>query len=94
MQKGEMYGLNMQVTSFRKLLILEGWGGSVTKQQCLKINVSLAYQNESTILIMGLFLGLSLTSRRRGGRGSVVSPTMRNVIPSYFHTKIEEKLNL
>lgn len=88
-----MYGLNMQVTSFRKLLILEGWGGSVTKQQCLKINVSLAYQNESTILIMGLFLGLSLTSRRRGG-GSVVSPTMRNVIPSYFHTKIEEKLNL
>ena len=88
-----MYGLNMQVTSFRKLLILEGWGGSVTKQQCLKINVSLAYQNESTILFMGLFLGLSLTSRRRGG-GSVVSPTMRNVIPSYFHTKIEEKLNL
>lgn len=64
-----MYGLNMQVTSFRKLLILEGWGGSVTKQQCLKINVSLAYQNESTILIMGLFLGLSLTSRRRGGWG-------------------------
>ena len=50
-----MYGLNMQVTSFRKLLILEGWGGSVTKQQCLKINVSLAYQNESTILFMGLF---------------------------------------
>lgn len=94
MQKGEMYGLNMQVTSFRKLLILEGWGGSVTKQQCLKINVSLAYQNESTILIMGLFLGLSLTSRRRGGGRSVVSPTMRNVIPSYFHTKIEEKLNL
>lgn len=94
MQKGEMYGLNMQVTSFRKLLILEGWGDSVTKQQCLKINVSLAYQNESTILFMGLFLGLSLTSRRRGGRGSVVSPTMRNVIPSYFHTKIEEKLNL
>lgn len=93
MQKGEMYGLNMQVTSFRKLLILEGWGGSVTKQQCLKINVSLAYQNESTILFMGLFLGLSLTSRRRGG-GSVVSHTMRNVIPSYFHTKIEEKLNL
>lgn len=93
MQKVEMYGLNMQVTSFRKLLILEGWGGSVTKQQCLKINVSLAYQNESTILFMGLFLGLSLTSRRRGG-GSVVSPTMRNVIPSYFHTKIEEKLNL
>ena len=88
-----MYGLNMQVTSFRKLLILEGWGGSVTKQQCLKINVSLAYQNESTILFMGLCLGLSLTSRRRGG-GSVVSPTMRNVIPSYFHTKIEEKLNL
>ena len=62
-----MYGLNMQVTSFRKLLILEGWGDSVTKQQCLKINVSLAYQNESTILFMGLFLGLSLTSRRRGG---------------------------
>lgn len=88
-----MYGLNMQVTSFRKLLILEGWGGSVTKQQCLKINVSLAYQNESAILFMGLFLGLSLTSRRRRG-GSVVSPTMRNVIPSYFHTKIEEKLNL
>ena len=73
MQKGEMYGLNMQVTSFRKLLILEGWGGSVTKQQCLKINVSLAYQNESTILFMGLFLGLSLTSRRGGG-GSGVSP--------------------
>ena len=89
-----MYGLNMQVTSFHKLLILEGWGGSVTKQQCLKINVSLACQNESTILFMGLFLGLSLTSRRRGGGGSVVSPTMRNVIPSYFHTKIEEKLNL
>lgn len=92
MQKGEMYGLNMQVTSFRKLLILEGWGGSVTKQQCLKINVSLAYQNESTILFMGLFLGLSLTSRRGGGQG--FPPTMRNVIPSYFHTKIEEKLNL
>ena len=88
MQKVEMYGLNMQVTSFRKLLILEGWGGSVTKQQCLKINVSLACQNESTILFMGLFLGLSLTSRRGGG------VTMRNVIPSYFHTKIEEKLNL
>ena len=39
----------------------------MTKQQCLKINVSLAYQNESTILFMGLFLGLSLTSRRGGG---------------------------
>lgn len=64
-----MYGLNMQVTSFRKLLILEGWGGSVTKQQCLKINVSLAYQNESTMLFMGLFLGLSLTSRGGGVRG-------------------------
>ena len=69
-----MYGLNMQVTSFRKLLILEGWGGSVTKQQCLKINVSLAYQNESTVLIMGLFLGLSLTSRRRGGGGQWFPP--------------------
>ena len=52
MQKVEMYGLNMQVTSFCKVLTLEGWGGSVTKQQCynhvtkqcLKINVSLAYQ--------------------------------------------------
>lgn len=93
MQKVEMYGLNMQVTSFRKLLILEGWGGSMTKQQCLKINVSLAYQNESTMLFMGLFLGLSLTSRRGGG-GQGFPPTMRNVIPSYFHTKIEEKLNL
>ena len=94
MQKVEMYGLNMQVTSFRKLLILEGWGGSPTKQQCLKINVSLAYENESTILFMGLFLGLSL--RSRGGWGEVRGfppppPTMRNVIPSYFHTKIEEK---
>ena len=64
----------------------------MTKQQCLKINVSLAYQNESTILFMGLFLGLSLTSRSGGGQG--FPPTMRNVIPSYFHTKIEEKLNL
>ena len=68
MQKVEMYGLNMQVTSFRKLLILEGLGGSVTKQQCLKINVSLAYQNESTILFMGLFLGLSLRSREGWGK--------------------------
>ena len=67
MQKVEMYGLNMQVTSFRKLLILEGWGGSVTKQQCLKTNVSLAYQNETTILFMGLFLELSLTSEGGGG---------------------------
>lgn len=92
MQKVEMYGLNMQVTSFRKLLILEGWGGSVTKQQCMKINFSLAYQNESTILFMGLFLGLSLTSGGGGGQG--FPPTMRNVIPHYFHSKIEEKLNL
>ena len=76
MRKVEMYGLNMQVTSFRKLLILEGWGGSVTKQQCLKINVSLAYQNESTILFMGLFLGLSLTSRRREGGGGQWFPPL------------------
>ena len=41
----------------------------VTKQ-CLKINVSLAYQNGSTaILFMGLFLGLSLKSGRGGGGG-------------------------
>ena len=29
-----------------------------------------------------------------GGGGQGFPPTMRNVIPSYFHTKIEEKLNL
>lgn len=88
-----MYGLNMQVTSFHKVLILEGWGGSVTKQQCynhvtkqyLKINVSLAYQNESTILFMGLFLELSL--RSWGGMGEGVDGVSPR-IPSYFRRKI------